>query len=141
MAPVISVFGNSKGWLMPSDHHYELAVRISIEALKALILVTGGAAGAMVAWMARGASSSWIEWSAVAFGCSAIMASVTMAVGYVAQLSYAKHVHASENGDTEGSVREHRRHEYQMKIAWTFFASAVLAALGGLVLAIMGAAR
>ena len=126
---------------MSSDHHFELAVRISIEALKALVLVTGGAAAAMVTWLAHGALSNCISWSAGLFGGSALMAAITLAAGYWAQLAYANYVLAREGNDHLGAEERHVSHERRMLVAWGCFALAILTALGGLILAIMGAAR
>ena len=102
---------------MSSDHHFELAVRISIEALKALVLVTGGAAAAMVTWLAHGAPSNCISWSAGLFGGSAIMAAITLAAGYWAQMAYANHALAREDGDCLRAEQLHVSHERRMLVA------------------------
>lgn len=74
-----------------ADKHFELAVALSRDALKALLLVNAGAAGALVALMDKTSNSKDYALAILLFGSGAVAAVVSYALGYFSQLNYANH--------------------------------------------------
>lgn len=93
-----------------SDKHFELAVGISVEALKALLFVNAGAAGALIALTGKAPTEHDYSFAVLTFGAAAIFTAVAMVVGYLSQLSYANQVAEAEKNDVVAASREHTRH-------------------------------
>lgn len=94
-----------------SDHHFTLTVNLAIEALKALLLVNGGAATALIALTEKAHSGSNFTTATVLFGAAALLIAATFVVGYFSQLAYANHrlaVEQSDTGDAEKQSTTHR---------------------------------
>lgn len=83
-----------------SDHHFSLAVGISIEALKALLIVNGGAATALIALTGKLPSGTDYSAAILLFGLASLLNALTLVVGYLSQLAYANHRLAYEQRDT-----------------------------------------
>lgn len=80
------------GWAMSgqnADEHFKHAVTISIEALKALLLVNAGAAAAFVALMDRSPATADYSSAIVLFGAGAVLTLIAFVIGYYSQLNYA----------------------------------------------------
>lgn len=71
------------------DKHLELAVQISRDALKSLLLVNGGAATALIALMEKSGRdyTSAVMW----FAAGTVGAVISICFGYFSQLHYANH--------------------------------------------------
>jgi len=76
---------------MSSDKHFEHAINIARDGLKALLLFNVGAAGALVALTDRTQNSKDYTFPILFFGCGAICSTITYVIGYLSQLSYANH--------------------------------------------------
>jgi hypothetical protein len=92
-------------------HHFGLAVGIAKEGLRALLILNGGAA---VALIALAGSDKQIKFDistlgerVVLFGIGAFMAAGACLTGYLSQLYYANSVH---HGDTSEGPVAHWRH-------------------------------
>ena len=75
-----------------TDKHFELAVALARDALKALLIVNGGAATALVALMDKSNGSKDYTCAIVLFAAGAVFAAVSACFGYISQLCYANHV-------------------------------------------------
>jgi len=80
-----------------SDHHFGLAVSLSIEALKALLLLNGGAATALIALTDKTQGTVPYGPAVAAFGFGAFLTVVAFACGYFSQLAYANHRFAHDH--------------------------------------------
>lgn len=112
-----------------SDKHYELAVGIATEALKALLLLNGGAATALIALSSQAGRD--FTSAIVAFGIGAFCAVVAFVVGYFSQLSYGKSVAAYETNRPDEARIFHRNHRVIQIIAIVFILGALFAGGGG----------
>jgi hypothetical protein len=86
------------------EKHFELAVALARDALKALLIVNGGAATALIALMDKSNGSRDYTWAVILFAAGAVGAVVSSCLGYLSQLYYANH---RMNGHA-GSYRSHR---------------------------------
>jgi hypothetical protein len=105
------------------------AVTISIEALKALLIVNAGAAGALIALMDRGRSSSDYSSAVGLFGVGALLTVIAFIIGYYSQLSYAEHC-AQEKGAK--AAKAFRAHYIWQAAALTLVVVSVAASLAGM---------
>lgn len=95
---------------LSGDKHFGHAVTISIEALKALLLVNGGAATALIALKTKGGGSFVLP--VLFFGLAALLNAVTLTLGYFSQLKYANFRLLEESGrpdEAATSLRSHKR--------------------------------
>ena len=122
-----------------SEKHYELAVGISIEALKAVFYFNAGAAGALIALTDRTSNRHDYTLAILAFGVGTLLAVVSFAIGYGSQLAYANHQFSHEQGDAAGSRRAHKSHEVYQNLAIGFVVAALLSGAVGMVLAFLAA--
>ena len=118
---------------LSGDKHFGHAVTISIEALKALLLVNGGAATALIALKAKGGGSFVLP--VLFFGLAALLNASTLTLGYFSQLNYANSRFQEESGSPDEATTSWRSH-----IRWQAFAIIVLmislaASAGGMVTA------
>lgn len=74
-----------------ADKHFELAVTLSRDTLKALLLVNGGAATALIAMMDKSNNSKDYTWAIILFGAGTVGAVISSCFGYFSQLHYANH--------------------------------------------------
>ncbi len=100
-----------------STEHFALGTKIAIEALKALLLVNGGAATALIALTTKAAKSPNYSIPVLLFGSAALLNSFTLVVGYFSQLSYANHCLSFENGEAAAAKTQLDRHEFMQWIA------------------------
>ena len=106
-----------------SEQHYALAVSIALEALKALLIVNGGAATALIALTGKAQDGPNYSLSILLFGLAALLNAATLTIGYFSQLSYANHRFAIEHEDTDGTTKN-----FKMHCAWQYCAMAVVLA-------------
>lgn len=100
-----------------NEAHFGYAVSLSIEGLKSLFLLNGGAATAMIAITDRTPGSPNYAMPTIYFGGAAFLAVLTFAVGYFSQLSYANHRFNHGNGQASAADLEFRRHNALQNIA------------------------
>ena len=112
-----------------TDKHFELAVNLSIEGLKALLLLDGGAAAALIALTDKGEGAQNYSMAIVFFGAGAVAAVTAFIFGYFSQLHYANHLVDIE------AKRPFSANYLKHKI---FQGVAILAVLAALVFGIMG---
>jgi hypothetical protein len=122
-----------------SDKHFELAVSISVEALKALLLFDGGAAAALIALTDKISGAHNYETSILMFGSGALCTVAAFATGYFSQLYYANHVLHESNKQTAKAVSSHRLHCMFQTIAICFVIAGLAFGVAGMVLAFFAA--
>jgi hypothetical protein len=89
-----------------AEKHFGLAVDLARDALKALLLINGGAVSALIA-LADKAGRDY-SLGVLLFGCGAIAAVISTALGYFSQLHYANHrLEIADGGD---GTHMHSRH-------------------------------
>jgi hypothetical protein len=88
-----------------SEHHFDLAVQLSRDALRALLLVNGGAATALIALMDKSSGSKDYTCAVLLFAAGAVCAVICTCFGYFSQLNYANH---RLDGQAE-TYKQHRR--------------------------------
>lgn len=115
-----------------SEHHFQLAVGISIEALKALLLLNGGAATALIALTGKSDSSPDYSLAILFFGLGALLAVLSFICGYFSQLSYANHRLELENEDAKSAEALIKKHVRWQGAAITFVVVSVLASSAGM---------
>ena len=114
-----------------SDHHFGLAVSISIEALKALLIVNGGAATALIALTEKAPGKPDFGGAILSFGLAALLNAATLVFGYFSQLAYANYRLARESSKAEGADNEIRKHSiYQWVAIAILFASLITSGFG-----------
>ncbi|HEY4943594.1 MAG TPA: hypothetical protein VII56_19355 [Rhizomicrobium sp.] len=113
-----------------AERHYELAVALSRDVLKGILLINGGAASALIALTDK--TSKDYSLAVLWFGCGAIAAIVSTAFGYFSQLYYANHRLNVGQGDS--GTRSHQFHQlYQALAILSVIASLALSVLGMMV--------
>lgn len=122
-----------------SEHHFQLAVGISIEALKSLLLLNGGAATALIALMGRSTGSPNYTFSVLFFGLGALLAVLSFVAGYFSQLAYANHRLECENADESSAETMLKRHNFWQGSAIAAVALSVIASSSGMVAAFLAA--
>jgi len=100
-----------------SDHHFALTVNISIEALKALLIVNGGAATALIALSSKSPDGLNFGVAVLLFGLAALLNSVTLVTGYFSQLAYANHRLAFEQQDMAEATKCIKQHDCWQLVA------------------------
>ena len=103
-----------------SDHHLGLAVNISIEGLKALLLLNGGAATAFVALSGQTNGSRDYSFAILAFGVGATFAVAAFLAAYFSQLSYGNHRLELEKMNNMQQKKEYKDHHFWQTIAFVF---------------------
>jgi hypothetical protein len=112
--------------------HFKLAVGLATEALKSLIFVNGGAATALIALMNSASYSADFSIAALVFGLSSLLNAITMAVGYLSQLSYANSIQSAEYSNNVDASKFHKTHGICQTIAmFTLTLGFVCSFLGG----------
>ena len=109
-----------------SNQHYELAIGLAKEALKALLILNGGAATALIALTDRSADSADYSTAILSFGLGAFFATLAMTVAYLSQLNYANHLF--DDGMGADSYKRHGFFQYTAII--TVLASLLSAGAG-----------
>jgi len=115
-----------------ADKHYELAVDLSRDALKAILLVNAGAASALIALTDK--TSKDYSLAVLLFGCGAIAAVVSTCLGYLSQLYYANHRLDVSQGDDGGP--SHSRHQLYQTMIWIAVAASLVFSVAGMTSAI-----
>lgn len=115
---------------MSSDSHFDHAVGLARDAIKALLLFNAGAAGALVALTDKAGNSHDYTLSILFFGCGAMSTIVIYIIGYLSQLSYANHCLEVEKGN--GGAKELSRHERLQSLGFKFLAVAVFFSVIGI---------
>jgi hypothetical protein len=110
-----------------TNKHLELAVGLSTEALKALFLLNGGAAGALIALTDKAGSKRDYSLAIIVFGIGALLTVASFLFAYISQLEYANCRFASDNSDDPAKTRHHRRHVATSYIAIGLFLLALIA--------------
>jgi hypothetical protein len=110
------------------EKHFELAVELSRDALKALLVVNGGAATALIALMDKSSNSKDYTPAILLFAAGAAWAVVSACFGYMSQLHYANH-------RMDGSRHSYRGHTtwqiaaiISVVLTLTFMVSGIIAA-------------
>jgi hypothetical protein len=93
-----------------SDTHFDHAVKLSIEGLKSLFLLNGGAATALIALTDKAPGRPDYSVPIVLFGVASFLSVLTFVVGYFSQLSYANHRLSVESGDSGAAQQAINRH-------------------------------
>jgi hypothetical protein len=124
--------------LIDPDKHFEHAVTLSRDALRALLIVNGGAAAALVALMDKTDGARDYTLAILWFGAGAVFSVLSACFAYFSQLSYANGVLNGKHPATfEKSVGDHKRHGRWQAIIFV----CVLAALICMVLGMWTAAH
>ena len=119
-----------------STLHYESAIKIAVEALKALLLLNGGAATALVALTDKHSGPDYTT-SVLCFGGGALFATCAFVSAYFSQLSYANHVQSNEAGKNHEADSFLSQHKLWQKIATVLVLGSVLFGVGGMVLSFL----
>ena len=122
-----------------SDEHFKLAVGISIEALKALLLVNAGAATALIALIDKGPKPSPYSSAIIWFGAGAFATVVAFVFGYFSQLSYANHKFQLEKDNSKLAKNAHCLHQLYQGIAILFVCLSIGFGLCAMVQAMLAA--
>ena len=93
-----------------SEKHFELAVELSRDAQKALLLVNGGAATALVALMEKTGTAHNFTAAIIYFAAATVSSVIASCFGYFSQLNYANHRLSSEQKDDNGARSSHVKH-------------------------------
>ena len=118
------------------DHHLGHAVDVAIEALKALLLLNGGAATAFIALTGKGQGSIDYSVSVLAFGIGAWLTVLAFAAAYFSQLSYANYRFLSECQKNGVSTEQYKWHGRWQITAFIFAALGLIASSYGMFAAI-----
>lgn len=119
------------------DQHLDRAIDVSIEALKALVLVNGGAATALIALTDKSGAGATYATSVLLFGLGAFFGMLAFAAGYLSQLSYGNHRFAFEQGSTASADSAFKAHNRWQNIALGLVAASLLSASGGMISAFL----
>lgn len=114
-----------------SDQHLELAVKLSIEALKSLLLLNGGAATALIALSDKSEKSDY-GIAIILFGLGAILSVLAFIFGYFSQLQYANSRWASEYSNHAEVNKRHKQHLIFQKITLVVVALSLVASASGM---------
>ena len=115
-----------------SEHHFALAVTVAVEALKALLLVNGGAATALIALSDKSMGYSKYGTAVLLFALAALLNAVTLVVGYFSQLAYANHRFSREQNDVGGANANFKWHRISQIAAICFVLMSLLASALGM---------
>jgi hypothetical protein len=88
---VLKQFGMAAPTPQEQRYHWAEGNKYAIEAMKALLWLNGGSAGAMLAFFGARARSITpaFGWSLISFGFGAFLSVVLFVIAYFAQLDYA----------------------------------------------------
>lgn len=89
------------------DYHLGRAIDLSIEGLRALLYLNGGAAAALIALTGKGTGGQDYAVSISWFGIGAILTTIAFVFGYFSQLAYGN----SRNSMGYETLSHHRRHQ------------------------------
>ena len=120
---------------LSGDKHFGHAVTISIEALKALLLVNGGAATALIALKTKGGGSFVLP--VLFFGLAALLNAFTLTLGYFSQLSYANSRLQQETGSPDKAITSSCNHNRWQACAIVVLMISLAASAGGMVTAFL----
>ena len=115
-----------------SEHHFALTVSIAIEALKALLIVNGGAATALIALTGKAQDGPNYGLAILLFGLAALLNAVTLIVGYFSQLAYANHRLKLEQQDMDEADKKFKAHCACQYWAIAFLAASLAASAAGM---------
>jgi hypothetical protein len=115
-----------------SEQHFALTVSIAIEALKALLIVNGGAATALIALTGKAQNGPNYSLAILLFGLAALLNAVTLIIGYFSQLSYANHRFAVEQQDTVEITKNFKAHCVYQYCAIAVLSASLAASAGGM---------
>ena len=115
-----------------SEHHFALAVTVAVEALKALLLVNGGAATALIALSDKANDGSKYGTAVLLFGLAALLNAATLTCGYFSQLAYANHRLSGEQNDIPNADKYLKRHNNSQAIAIILLAISLVASAAGI---------
>jgi len=118
-----------------SDKHFELAVELSRDALKALLIVNGGAATALIALMDKTDAKHNYASAVICFAAGAVSAVICYCLGYFSQLSYANHRLLIEHGQNNEAARSHLCHNIFQGLAIAFVTLTLVAMVLGILVA------
>lgn len=99
-----------------SEAHFDHAVKLSIEGLKSLFLLNGGAATALIALTDKTSGRPDYSVPIVLFGIASFLAVLTFVVGYFSQLSYANYRFSVENDQYTAADQAIDRHVLYQRI-------------------------
>ena len=115
-----------------SEHHFALAVTVAVEALKALLLVNGGAATALIALSDKSMGHSKYGNAVLLFALAALLNATTLVVGYFSQLAYANHRSSREQNDVGGANVSFKWHRISQTAAVGLVLASLLASAVGM---------
>src|SRR5665213_2807589 len=114
-----------------SEKHFEFAVDLARDALKALLLVNGGAATALVALMDKTDRAHNYTGSILFFAAGAVVAVISSCLGYFSQLHYANHRMEHESGNSEKATQTYKKHnQWQVATLVSVFITLIFMVLG-----------
>lgn len=116
-----------------SDQHFAHAVATAHEAIKALLLVNGGAATALIALKTKGDADFALP--VLFFGLAALLNAFTFVIGYFSQLQYANARVAEEAGLLAQSSASMKSHGTFQKVAIIFVIVSLIASTAAMVTA------
>ena len=93
-----------------SEKHFEMAVELARDSLKALLLVNGGAATALIALMDKTDKAHNYTVPILFFAAGAVGAVVSSCLGYFSQLNYANHRMHNEDRKSVDAADSHKKH-------------------------------
>ena len=115
-----------------SEHHFALAVTVAVEALKALLLVNGGAATALIALSDKSMGHSKYGNAVLFFALAALLNATTLVVGYFSQLAYANHRFYREQDDVGNAEASFKWHNVGQIAAICLVLMSLLASAAGM---------
>jgi hypothetical protein len=118
---------------MNEDTHFELAVALSRDALRGLLLVNGGAATALVALMDKSNNNHDYTSSILWFGAGTVGAVISTCFAYFSQLNYANSVLRSGHPVTlRKSFISHKLHGFWQVAAIISVAATLICTVVGM---------
>lgn len=114
-----------------ADEHFKHAVQISIEALKALLLVNAGAAAAFVALMDRSTTTANYSSAILWFGGGAVLTVIAFVLGYYSQVNFANYRLLADEDKAKAQAR-HRDHVSLNGAAGVFVLVAIVCSVVGM---------
>ena len=120
-----------------SEHHFALAVTVAVEALKALLLVNGGAATALIALSDKSMGHSKYGTAVLFFALAALLNATTLVVGYFSQLAYANHRCYREQDDGGKAEASFKWHCISQTVAICLVLASLLASAAGMTCAFL----
>ena len=93
-----------------ADKHFDLAVQIARDCLKAVLYINAGAAGALIALTDKSNGDYNYTKAILAFGIGALFAVMAFVFGYFSQLHYANSTLEITTENKEAATDAHRKH-------------------------------